>query len=95
MGPLSDAGLNMSNVTVAYDFLQDILDYDAFEPLDQAIARAFWFGIIIVITIAALVNFTQYLTLKARFVYSFSILYWLLLTQLQTSRRGGEQSAPG
>jgi hypothetical protein len=68
MGPdLTDAGLNMSNTTVAYDFLQDILDYSGFQPMDQAITRAYWYGIAIVIAIAAVLNLTHWAILKARF----------------------------
>jgi len=69
MGPdLTDAGMNMTNSTVAYNFLQDILDYSGFQPMDEAISRAFWYGIIIVIGIAAIANLIQWATLKARFV---------------------------
>ena len=69
MGPdLTDAGMNMTNSTVAYNFLQDILDYSGFQPMDEAISRAFWYGIIIVIGIAAIANLIQWGTLKARFV---------------------------
>ena len=68
MPDLTDAGLNMTNYTVAYNFLQDILDYTAFQPIDEAISRAFWYGIIIVIGIAAIANLIQWGTLKARFV---------------------------
>jgi ferric-chelate reductase len=65
---LTDAGMNMTNYTVAYNFLQDILDYTAFQPMDEAISRAFWYGIVIVIGIAALANLIQWGTLKARFI---------------------------
>jgi len=92
-GPLTDAGMNMSNITVAYDFLQDILNMAPFQPMDQAVAEAFWYGIIIVITIGALVNFTQYLTLKARF-FSAHPAAWLLLTPLQTSGSSRKSSPP-
>jgi ferric-chelate reductase len=65
---LTDAGLNMTNYTVAYNFLQDILDYTAFQPMDEAVSRAFWYGIVIVIGIAGIANIIQWGTLKARFV---------------------------
>ena len=68
MPDLTDAGLNMTNYTVAYNFLQDILDYTAFQPIDEEISRAFWYGIVIVIGIAAIANLIQWGTLKARFV---------------------------
>ena len=74
MGPdLTDTGMNMTNYTVAYNFLQDILDYTGFQPLDEAISRAFWYGIVIVIGIAAIANIIQWTTLKARFVPNASI----------------------
>jgi len=65
---LTDAGMNMTNYTVAYNFLQDILDYTAFQSIDEAISRAFWYGIVIVIGIAAIANIIQWGTLKTRFV---------------------------
>jgi ferric-chelate reductase len=64
---LTDAGMNMTNYTVAYNFLQDILDYDGFQPIDEAISRAFWYGIVFVIGFAAITNLVQWGTLKARF----------------------------
>ena len=68
MPDLTDAGMNMTNYMVAYNFLQDILDSTAFQPMDEAISRAFWYGIVIVIGIAAIANLIQWGTLKARFV---------------------------
>ncbi|KAL7269290.1 ferric-chelate reductase Frp1 [Rhizina undulata] len=66
-GPdLSDAGMDMTNYTVAYDFLQAILDDSILQPYDYAVARAFWYGIVIVIAIAAVANLTSWATLKAR-----------------------------
>jgi len=64
---LTDAGMNMTNYTVEYNFLQDILDYNGFQPIDEAISRAFWYGIVIVIGFAAITNIFQWATLKARF----------------------------
>jgi hypothetical protein len=75
MGDLSDVGMNMSNTTVAYDFLQDILDYTDFQPMDQSVALAFWYGVAIVIGIVAACNMIQWLTLKARFA-PFATVNW-------------------
>ena len=88
---LSDAGMNMTNYTVAYNFLQDILDYTGFQPMNEAISRAFWYGIVIVIAIAAIANFIQRATLHARFVphnsFSNSILEFGLLLQTKFDLR--------
>jgi ferric-chelate reductase len=67
---LTDAGMNMTNLTVAYNFLQDILDYTGFQPEDQTIDEAFWYGIVIVIGIAAIFNFIQWATLRIRSIGS-------------------------
>jgi hypothetical protein len=75
MGPdLTDTGTNMTNYTVAYNFLQDILDYTEFQPMDEAISRAFWYVIVIVIAIAAIANLIQWSTLKARFVLQSTVI---------------------
>ncbi|MCJ1479029.1 hypothetical protein MMC13_007713 [Lambiella insularis] len=66
-GPgLSDMGMNMSNYTVASDFLAALLDDDDLQPLDWAITGAFWYGILVVIFIATFTNFTTWATLKTR-----------------------------
>jgi hypothetical protein len=68
-GPdLSDAGMDMTNYTVAYNFLQDILVDSDLQPYDYAVSRAFWYGIVIVIAIFAAANLTRRLTLNARLV---------------------------
>jgi hypothetical protein len=69
---LSDAGMNMSNSTVAYNFLQDILDYDGFQEMDQGITRAYWYGICIVIGVFALANLVHRMILFSRSNTSFS-----------------------
>ncbi|KAJ5131625.1 hypothetical protein N7448_005783 [Penicillium atrosanguineum] len=66
-GPgLTDAGLDMSNYTVASDFLAALLDDTTLQQTDYAIARAFWYGIVIVIALAGIVNWTQWALLKLR-----------------------------
>jgi hypothetical protein len=67
-GGLSDAGLDMSNYTVANDFLAEILDDTLLQPFDYAVARAFWYGIVIVIAIAAICNLTTRAILHFRYV---------------------------
>lgn len=68
-GPdLTDAGLDMSNYTVASDFLAALLDDTTLQQTDYAIARAFWYGIVIVIVLVGIVNWTQWGLLKLRWV---------------------------
>ncbi|KAF3388807.1 Ferric/cupric reductase transmembrane component 7 [Penicillium rolfsii] len=66
-GPgLTDVGLNMSNYTVASDFLAALLDDTTLQQFDYAIARAFWYGVVIVIVLAGMVNWSQWGLLKLR-----------------------------
>ncbi|MCJ1387481.1 hypothetical protein MMC18_000324 [Xylographa bjoerkii] len=66
-GPgLSDMGMDMSNYTVASDFLAAILDDTDLQPFDWVITGAFWYGIVVVIFLATLVNFVRWATLKTR-----------------------------
>ena len=68
-GPgLSDAGLDMGNYSVAFDFLQTILDDGALQPYDWIITGVFWYGILVVIGIATVMNLTRWVVLKTRFV---------------------------
>ena len=65
---LTDAGLNMSNYTVASDFLTALLDDTILQQSDYAIARAFWYCIVIVIVLVGMVNWSQWGLLKQRSV---------------------------
>ncbi|CAI7635602.1 unnamed protein product [Penicillium manginii] len=66
-GPgLTDAGLNMSNYTAASDFLAALLDDTTLQQSDYAIARAFWYGIVIVIVLTGMVNWVEWGLLKLR-----------------------------
>lgn len=68
-GPgLTDAGLDMSNYSVASDFLDALLDDTTLQETDYAIARAFWYGIVIVIVLAGMINWSQWGLLKLRSV---------------------------
>jgi hypothetical protein len=68
-GPgLSGAGLNLSNETVASDFLAAILYDGVLQPEDWAYAEAFWYGMIVVIGISAIINLIRLATLESRFV---------------------------
>jgi ferric-chelate reductase len=63
---LNDTGVNFSNETQAFNFLQEILDDSDFQVTGNAFARYFWYGIAVVIGIAALFNIIQVITLKMR-----------------------------
>jgi hypothetical protein len=68
-GPdLTDEGLDMSNYTVASDFLSALLDDSTLQQTDYAIARAFWYGIVIVIVLVGIAHWTQWAILKLRLV---------------------------
>lgn len=68
-GPgLTDEGLDMSNYTVASDFLAALLDDTTLQQTDYAIARAFWYGIVIVIVLVGIAHWTQWAMLKLRSV---------------------------
>lgn len=66
-GPgLSNAGMDMSNETMASDFLMALLDDTLVQPGDWTMAVAFWYGIIIVIATSAIINLTNWATLRTR-----------------------------
>jgi len=66
-GPdLSSAGMDMSNETMASDFLVALLDDTLLQPGDWTIVEAFWYGIIIVIAISAIINLIKWATLRTR-----------------------------
>ncbi|KAJ5629710.1 hypothetical protein N7528_003367 [Penicillium herquei] len=66
-GPdLTDVGLDMSNSTVASEFLDALLDDTTLQVSDYAIARAFWYGIVIVIVLVGVAHWTQWAILKLR-----------------------------
>lgn len=68
--PLTPAGINFSNQTQAYDFLQDILDDSYFQVESNAFARYFWYAIACAIGLATIFNFSQRCLLKYRSVGS-------------------------
>ena len=67
--PLNDTGVDFSNMTQAMDFLGKILDDTDFQVIGNAFARYFWYGIVVVIGIAAGFNIIQKTTLRMRYVY--------------------------
>ena len=65
-GALSPEGVDFSNETQAADFLGAILDDDELKIIGDAYARYFWYGIIVVVGIATIINVTRFTTLRVR-----------------------------
>lgn len=66
MEPLTTEGVDFSNSTQAAEFLEDLLDDTQLKVIGNAYARYFWYGVIVVIGIAALFKFLRWLTLQLR-----------------------------
>jgi hypothetical protein len=66
--PLNSSGVDFSNATQAFDFLQDILDDSVFQITGNRYARYFWYGVVVVIGIAGIINVVETVTLKNRLV---------------------------
>lgn len=64
--PLNASGVDFSNETQAMDFLGEVLDDTAFQVIGNQYARYFWYGVVVVIGIAAIFNITQKITLRQR-----------------------------
>jgi ferric-chelate reductase len=64
---LNDTGVDFSNETQAMDILAQILDDTEFQVDGNAFARYFWYGIVVVIGIAAIFNIIQRNVLRMRY----------------------------
>lgn len=67
---LNSSGVDFSNDTQAMDFLGEILDDSDLQISGNAFARHFWYGVVIVIGIAAIFNMVQMAILKLRYLLS-------------------------
>lgn len=65
-GALSPDGVDFSNATQATDFLTALLDDSTLMVTSNQYARYFWYGIVVVIGIAGLINVFTQLTLRMR-----------------------------
>lgn len=65
-GPLTSAGVDFSNETQAFDFLQEILDDSTLGLVGNQYARYFWYGVVVVIGIATICNVMQRAVLRMR-----------------------------
>ena len=63
---LNSTGVDFSNETQAFDYLQQILDDSVFQVTGNQYARYFWYGIVVVIGIAGVFNVVETVTLKNR-----------------------------
>lgn len=64
--PLNASGVDFSNRTQAYDFLQELLNDTVFQPVGTAVARKFWYGVAVVVGVAALHNIAWKAILRVR-----------------------------
>ena len=55
------------------DFLDKILDDSDLQVSGNAFARYFWYGIVVVIAIAAIFNIVQKTTLRLRYTHSLMV----------------------
>lgn len=70
---LNSSGVDFSNDTQAMDFLGQILDDSDLQISGNAFASYFWYGIVVVIGIAAIFNIIQRTTLRFRYTHSTMI----------------------
>lgn len=66
--PLTSAGVDFSNETQAFDFLQEILDDSVLGVVGNQYARYFWYGVVVVVGLASLCNIVQRSVLWTRWV---------------------------
>lgn len=70
---LNATGVDFSNSTQAEDFLDEILDDSQYMVDANAYARAFWYGVVVVIAICAISNAISKTTMRMRFVLETEI----------------------
>lgn len=63
---LNASGVDFSNNSQAMELLGEILDDSDLQISGNAFARYFWYGILVVIAIAAILNIVQKITLRLR-----------------------------
>jgi ferric-chelate reductase len=68
--PLYPTGYNLSDAAQAMAFLSQILDDGILQISGEEYARNFWYGVVVVIGLAAIVNLIWRLKLKLRYLDS-------------------------
>ena len=59
MEPLSTVGVDLTNVTEASEYLEDLLDDSILQFDGIKYSKFFWYGIVVVIALAAAINIYQ------------------------------------
>jgi hypothetical protein len=72
--PLNDSGVDFSNWTQAFNFQQEILDDSIIQVIANYYARAFWYGVVVVIAIGTISNVSRRLHLQMRLVECLRLL---------------------
>ena len=70
---LNASAVDFSNHTQAMDFLEQLLDDSDLQISGNAYATYFWYGIAVVLAIAAIFNIVQKITLRLRYANSLTI----------------------
>lgn len=70
---LNASAVDFSNDTQAMDFLEQLLDDSDLQISGNAFARYFWYGIVVVVAIAAIFNIVQKITLRLRYAHSLTV----------------------
>ncbi|KAK5702691.1 ferric-chelate reductase Frp1 [Elasticomyces elasticus] len=65
-GPLSPDGVDFSDPDQASDFLEALLNDDELKVIGNAYARYFWYGVVVVVAIAAIYHWTRKVMLYMR-----------------------------
>jgi ferric-chelate reductase len=66
--PLYATGYDLTNATQAFDFLSQMLDDSILQIYGNEYARDFWYGVVVVIGLAGILNLIWRVTLKLRYL---------------------------
>ena len=66
--PLYATGYDLTNITQAMDFLDQMLDDSILQIYGNEYARYFWYGVVVVIGLAAILNLIWRVRLKLRYL---------------------------
>jgi len=66
--PLNTTGVDFTNATQASDFLSDLLDDTELQVIGNQYAVYFWYGIVVMIALVALINAFRVVALRIRYV---------------------------
>jgi hypothetical protein len=70
--PLYPTGYNLTDATQAMDFLSQILNDSILQIYGEEYARNFWYGVVVVIGLAAIFNLIWRVKLKLRYLTPIS-----------------------